>query len=442
MSVEAARLRRRYAIGGIATGTFGTVPGMLLMPYVTDVLAIGSALAGLIVFAPKAWDMILNPIAGRISDSVKGDDRRRPFLLVAGPLMGVGFFLMFVGPTQPPLMAASWVLVTFMLAATAYAFFQVPYLAMSAEITDDYDERSALMMWRVIVITIAIMIAGGGAPALVDLVGGARGYQLMGLVMGGLIVAGSLGVWWGTRNAPMTRTEESGGRLIEQFRIVLSNAHARPLVAGFVLQAVATTMLLAGVAYAARHVLGSGSYASVLFVAFMGPAVFASTWWARSAKRRGKRSGYLIASTFLAVGLVANTATLTGELLAAVIASVIIGIGYAGIQLFPLAMLPDIAAHDAQVSGQNRIGAYSGVWAGLELFGFALGPALFGLVLSLGGYVSGGGVQPHSAHIAIVLGMSAIPAGLVLVSMILIARYRLDDELKGASRPEESSSRP
>ena len=44
---------------------------------------------------------------------------------------------------------AAWVLVFFLLAASAYAFFQVPYVAMPAEITSSYDERTRLMTWRV-----------------------------------------------------------------------------------------------------------------------------------------------------------------------------------------------------------------------------------------------------------------------------------------------------
>lgn len=442
MSNEQRRLRRGYALGGIASGTFGTVPGMLLMPYLTDVLYIGAALAGLIVFLPKAWDMVLNPIAGRVSDRRPGNDRRRGFLLVAGPAMGVGFALIFLGPTAPPGLGAAWVLAAFLLAATAYAFFQVPYLAMSAEITDDYDERTTLMTWRVVVIAIAIMIAGGGAPALVSIAGGADGYRLMALVMGILIVLGSLAVWWGTRRAPMTRTEQAGGRLLEQFRIVFTNPHARPIIIAFVLQAVATTMLLAGVAYAARHVLGGGALASVLFVAFVGPAVVASPWWRSRTKGHSKKVGYIAASVVLAAGLAVNVLSITGALVAAVASSIIIGVGYAGIQLFPLAILPDIAAHDAAHSGTNRIGVYSGVWAGLELFGFALGPALFGFALSIGGYVSDGGAQPASARVAIVLGMSLIPAVLVIVSIVLIRRYRLDDELTARARPAESSRRP
>ena len=36
----------------------------MLLPYLTDTLGIAAALAGLIVFLPKAWDVVLNPIAG------------------------------------------------------------------------------------------------------------------------------------------------------------------------------------------------------------------------------------------------------------------------------------------------------------------------------------------------------------------------------------------
>ena len=83
------RVRHGYAIGGLATGSYGTVPGLLLLPYLTDVLGVGGAVAGLIIFVPKAWDFFANPMAGRISDRshhpggrrrtfiIRGDDQRR-----------------------------------------------------------------------------------------------------------------------------------------------------------------------------------------------------------------------------------------------------------------------------------------------------------------------------------------------------------------------------
>ena len=48
----------------MATGAFGTVPGLMLLPFLTDSLGIAAVWAGLIVFLPKAWDVVLNPIAG------------------------------------------------------------------------------------------------------------------------------------------------------------------------------------------------------------------------------------------------------------------------------------------------------------------------------------------------------------------------------------------
>ena len=88
-----------YGSGSVATGAFGTVPGLMLLPYLTDSLGIAAILAGFIVFLPKAWDVILNPIAGRISDrTVDPRGPRRPWLLRAGVGLAVGFALLFAAP--------------------------------------------------------------------------------------------------------------------------------------------------------------------------------------------------------------------------------------------------------------------------------------------------------------------------------------------------------
>ena len=95
------RVRAGYGFGSVATGTFGTVPGLMLLPYLTDTLGITALLAGLIVFLPKAWDVVLNPIAGRVSDrSTDPRGPRRPFLLKAGLLLAVCFALLFAAPVR------------------------------------------------------------------------------------------------------------------------------------------------------------------------------------------------------------------------------------------------------------------------------------------------------------------------------------------------------
>ena len=92
-------VRVGYGSGSVATGAFGTVPGLMLLPYLTDSLGIAALTAGFIVFLPKAWDVVLNPIAGRISDrTVDPRGPRRPWLLRAGIALAAGFALLFAAP--------------------------------------------------------------------------------------------------------------------------------------------------------------------------------------------------------------------------------------------------------------------------------------------------------------------------------------------------------
>jgi len=115
-----------------------------------------------------------------------------------------------------------------------------------------------------------------------------------------------------------------------------------------------------------------------------------------------------------------------------VTAVALVGVGYAGAQVFPLAMLPDAAAVDARRTGSNRAGVYTGVWTAGETLGLALGPATFALVLAIGGYQSstdGDVVQPHSAVNAITLGFSVLPAALILLSLWWLRRYSLDHDV-------------
>lgn len=437
MSRLTRRARAGYALGGVATGTYGTVPGLLLMPFLTDEVGVQAALAGFIVFLPKAWDFVLNPVAGRVSDRRRHPAHgRRRMVLVAGLAMALGFATMFAGPLEPAGLAAGWVLVCCLAGASAYAFFQVPFLAMSAEITDDYAERTRLMSWRVIVITLAILLSGGLAPLIVDASGGTAGYRVMGLVMAAVIVVGSVLFFLGTRGTPLTRTEEAGGRMRDQVAVALRSPHARSLLACFFLQAVAMGMVLAGMVYAARTLAGDGTYATYAFMAFVAPAVLVTPLWERLAHRVGKKPGLTAATLVLTTGLVCLVTTRGGGLVPLVAAAAVVGVGYAGGQLFPLAMLPDIAAEDAERTGQNRVGALSGVWSGVELLGYSLGPAAYGLVLAAGGYRSSAGQavdQTSTATWAVALGISLVPATLVALSLVPLSRYRLDARLRATS---------
>lgn len=425
-------VRIGYGAGSVATGAFGTVPGLMLLPYLTDTLAVPALAAGAIVFLPKAWDVVLNPVAGRISDrTVDPRGPRRPWLLRAGVALASCFALLFAAPDLGSrTVDAAWVLVVFLACATAYAFFQVPYVAMPAEITGSYEERTRLMTWRVAILAFTILLAGASAPAIRDAIGGRDGYRVMGVAMALLILAGALLAYRGTRAAPVGAVTPGAGSLRDQLRVVAGARDFRLLLTTFVLQALATGCMLAGVDYLAGDVLERDGAATVLFLCFVGPALLLTPAWAAIGQRIGKKQGYLLSSVVLATGAGAVLPAADAPAVLVFLAVGLVGVGYAGVQVFPLAMLPDVAAVDARRTGSSRIGVYTGVWTAGETLGLALGPGLFAVVLALGGYRSsdsGDVLQPDSALTAITLGFSLLPALLVLLSLRWLRGYTLDE---------------
>src|SRR6185369_14154108 len=111
---------------------------------------------------------------------------------------------------------ALWVLVAFIGCATAYAFFQVPYVSMPAEMTSSYDERTRLMTWRVAILAFTIMLAGATAPLIRDAIGGRAGYRAMGVAMALVIAVGVVGAYRGTSRAPLDAIEAGPGSLRDQ----------------------------------------------------------------------------------------------------------------------------------------------------------------------------------------------------------------------------------
>src|SRR3954470_5680014 len=91
------RILAGYSLGSLVTGAFGTVPGLLLLPYLTDTLGVAAGVAGVLGLLPQALGRLGNPFPRRGSDR-RGD--RRPFLLVAGLTLGVLFAAIFAGPIR------------------------------------------------------------------------------------------------------------------------------------------------------------------------------------------------------------------------------------------------------------------------------------------------------------------------------------------------------
>ncbi|WP_116051791.1 MFS transporter [Amycolatopsis palatopharyngis] len=432
MAQLTARTRLGYSFGSFVTGAFGTVPGLLLLPYLTDTMAVPAALAGAIVLLPKAWDVLFNPVAGRISDAARlRHGSRRRFLLYGGISVAICFAALFAHPGLGSVAGdATYVVVVFFLCATAFAFFQVPYNALPAEITDVYNERTRLTSWRIAVLALAILVSGAGAPAITDAIGGVPGYRVMGIAVAGLMIAGTIAVFLGLRGASVGELRGSTPGLRELAATMRAWKPFRWLLAVYFVQALGIGTLLAGVVYVARYVLDDSGMQSLLFAGFVGPALLVMPLWNRLGQRGGKLLGFRVASVVFGLALVGLIGARVLPVPMVFVFVAMAGVGYAGIQVFPLAILPDLISAEEERTGATRAGVAAGVWTAAETLGLALGPGLFGLVLTLGGYVSTEGsttvTQPDSAVTAIVLGFSAIPAVLILLGVPLLRRSVLE----------------
>lgn len=426
----------RYAIGSIGTGGFATLPGLVLVYYLTDTLGVTALVAGLVVTAAKVWDVVIDPWIGERSDRrVARTGTRRTWMVIGAVALPVGFLLTFAVPAgSGPAVATIWVFLAFLTTATAFSLFQVPYIALPAELTSDYDARTRLLTWRVVVLTIAILLFGAGGPELRGAFADEHtGYLVMALVAGVVIGVGML-VASTTAPKHMAVTDAGPRRSIragyaEGLAALRRSAPFRALLAAFVLQGLATGLMLAGAQFVATWVLRDEGAVTYLFVALIAPAVFAAPIWERIARRVGKERGFALASVVFGVAAL----TLVGMVWAPgpwiYLPVAVAGAGYAGMQSLPMAMLPDVISHDARTNGLGRAGSFGGVWTAGETAGMALGATVLTIVLALTGYLESSGsetvTQSPTAVAGIAVSFSVIPALLVAASLVALRRYPL-----------------
>src|SRR6187431_566251 len=88
-----------YAVGSLGTGGFATLPGLVLVYYLTDTLGIAALAAGILVTVAKVWDVLIDPVIGARSDRSLGRrGSRRPFMLAGAIALPVLFVLTFAVP--------------------------------------------------------------------------------------------------------------------------------------------------------------------------------------------------------------------------------------------------------------------------------------------------------------------------------------------------------
>ncbi|MEZ5564653.1 MAG: MFS transporter [Gammaproteobacteria bacterium] len=432
------RLCLGWGIGTFGVSVMFNSVNLLLQRFATDFLGIAAATFGLIYLITKIYDAVSDPLMGWISDRTRSRfGRRRPYLVLGGQLCAVAIIALFNAPTVEETPNPALILgLLLILYSTGYTVFNVPYLAMPVEMTTDYMERSRLVSFRVYAIGFGSLAGLWAAPSLIAFFGGGQaGHVTLAWVYGVLILAASLLSFWMTRGARATvrSTREALPRK-EQLRLIASNKPFLILVSVKFCHLASLAVAQAAYVYFVVYVLDEGYYAVGLLGLANATGVLIGTpvWYVLARRLRNKRNLYMAASLLAAVVLSTWLLATSGEQIGVTMfRQLLYGMATGGSLMFGLSMLPDAIAQDAARSGMRREGVFAGIFSMAEKMAFAVGGSASGLLLGAMGYISsttGTAAQPDSAILAVYLCVSVLPAGLLVLSVLLLTQYNLGEE--------------
>jgi len=137
-------------IGAIPDACMLFAFGTLLLFYYNQVRGMSGTLASAALMIALVVDAIVDPLVGSFSDGLRTRLGRRHALMYASIVpLGIASALAFLPPAGlSPNALFAWLVGSAIAARVAMSFFAVPWNAMVAELSDDYAERTAVMMWR------------------------------------------------------------------------------------------------------------------------------------------------------------------------------------------------------------------------------------------------------------------------------------------------------
>ena len=444
-------LRVNFGAGAFGMAIVLNTLAGILAPFMTNFLGIGASAAAGLILVSKLYDMVTDPLMGVISDRTRTRwGRRRPYLLLGGVLAAAGFSLIFNPPAlENTTLLGAWVLAALLLTYTGYTLFNVPYLALPAEMTIRYHERTSLMSWRTLFINVGALVAVF-SYLLVEWLGNDRqAHGAMGLIFAALIAAGSIYCFFGLAGAHQTtapsRTQAPPIR--RQVLTIVGNRPLMNLLGAKLCQLLGLAAASASGVYF-KVVLLKMSYTQTTWFLFVNIIVILAAiplWNLVVSRRYGKRPAYMIATACFA--LTTSTwllATASDPLAYIFVRAVFLGFFASGVIVLGAALLPDAIEFDYLRTGMRREATMSAFYATVEKFAFAAGPALALLLLSAFGYQSGTeGMQieqPDSAITAIYIGAGLAPALLYGLSLVFLFKYDLSEEKLKALRAQSAAT--
>ena len=447
------RVKVGYGMGNMATGLMINSLGLYLLVFFTDIVGISGALAGIAMAVGRFWDAVSDPAMGHISDRTRCHfGRRRPYMLAGGAALAAVFVLLWCTPSTWSTQATFvFLTATYLLYTTMMTVVTVPYGALGAELTMDYQERNSVMAYQqgaflvgfglgACLLNLASLIGAWLDPATTigslteavrtffasstyKMMDGA-GFRYAALVFAPIIMGAYLTTVFTTRENPaFQRASEAPA-----WRSLYSTFKNRPFRIFMIAFLICTTAGQVGsfmLPYILIHWLHKPGYVLPGYL-LHSLAIFASLpLWQALGKRMEKKHCFCLAMGLGTVVMFLFLVVVRAEWPPSILIwAMVLGLTYGGLVLFPPSMLADIVDTDELDTGLRREGAFMGVHHFLLKCATSLGALWVGPGLTLVGYDGQAAAQSETTLFLMRL-MVVLPTLFNIGVILLMMRYPL-----------------
>ena len=419
-----------YGSGDFAFNLYFTTATLYLLFYYTDVLALSPSAAGWVFAGAMIWDALFDPAMGYIANRTGTRWRRyRPYLLWGAVPLAVSWALIFLPTGLKGGALLLYATAAHILFRTFYAVVAMPFLAMSAVLTRDSQERGVLAGIRMVCAATCGLLSAFLTLQLAKAFGGGQAGFFMTAILYGAIATAVLFITFAATREVAPADDEAAPSLPAMLRMMRLN-RAFWIVSGYMLiGSIGSTFFQKTLPYYMKYALGREDLIGSALGILAGAITLSIPLWTLVMKRWSKRVMVLAGC---AINLTASTVLWFAPQQPAptLCALALSGLGGGAGLLGFWAMMPDTVEYGEWRTGVRAEGAVFGLVAFIQKGALGLAAAGVGEVLSTIGYRANVAQSPETlADMRVV--MIAVPAAIGVVAASVIAFYPLSGRVHG-----------
>ncbi|UCD70423.1 MAG: MFS transporter [Betaproteobacteria bacterium] len=393
--------------------------------YYATTLGVPLASIGLILFAARLLDALQDPLLGYLSDRAAGGRWGRFAIVLLGvPLLGVGFVALF----QPPVAGATalswWLAGSLVVVYFGFSAASISYLAIGAELTSDYHERTRVTAARAALGILGVMLAATLPEFLSQRSGAVAGVVQFSHMFVPVLLLCALSTWRLTpRLLASAQPPRSWTAMFAPFR----HREFRWLLAVIIPSGVAGAIPATLILFFVEDVLQTPRLSGVFLVTYFLAGAFSMPAWVAVSRRTGKKNAWMLGMVLAIAAFVWAFALGAGDVLAFAIVCLMSGVAYGAELALPPSILADLV--DRGGSGHKANGAYFGLWQMIEKLNLAAAAGIALPLLALLGY------QPASGAgetLALSATYALLPCAIKLVGAAVLWAAPVDPRDNGS----------